>query len=483
MDPELLKLLADLKRNVDEKIVPKEQLLTMVSDAVKLQMGNHAEKQLEETRRFDVIPEPKSLVKRFKLDKAPAEMILKADNVKRDMFNRPIISRDANGNRCVEHVDERMTELQRAADRIALVHGIMSIAGPQEYRELANKNPYQAIRTLKSFEQWNDLTEGLKATITSTTSGSGDEWVPTNFSNQLTDAIVLAHVVAALFTRIPIPTEPFTVPTQRTKPKASVVAEGAAPATTTLGAGQFTTTNKSLSTKIFKYFLDFTDEVMEDSIIAMEPYIRKWIVLGLVRAEEDMIVNGDATGAHMDSDITNAEEPAKAFDGLRQFGSTHLFATGNPDPFTAAAVRNTRALLSVGFRENPSDLVYITSGLGLLNMIQIAEVLTLDKIGSQATILSGQLASFDGSPVIVSEHCRENLNASGVYDGVTTNRTIIICAHTPSFVTTSRRDPRVEMDKAIKTSVNTLVASMRRGFKDLQDSATFANVAIAVNIN
>ena len=82
-----------------------------------------------------------------------------------------------------------------------------------------------------------------------------------------------------------------------------------------------------------------------------------------------------------------------------------------------------------------------------------------------------------------AEHVREDLNNSGVEDATTTDKTIILCVHRASFVRGSRRDPRVEMDKAIKTSITTMVSSMRRGFVDIQDSGTFNNVSVAVNIS
>jgi len=52
-------------------------------------------------------------------------------------------------------------------------------------------------------------------------------------------------------------------------------------------------------------------------------------------------------------------------------------------------------------------------------------VRTVDKYGQFATVLNGELGKIDGIPVIVSEKIRENLNASGVYDGTTTTKTLL----------------------------------------------------------
>ena len=66
---------------------------------------------------------------------------------------------------------------------------------------------------------------------------------------------------------------------------------------------------------------------------------------------------------------------------------------------------------------------------------------------------------------------------------MTVDKTQAIYVHRDSFVRGSRRDPRVEVDKTIKTSVTTMVTSMRRGFLDIQSQATFDSVAILVNFN
>jgi len=477
---ELKKSIHDLTAKVKEGITPKETLVTMVNDAVASNLAA-ARTPAEETHRFDEVPEPKSLVRKFNIKSI--HDVCRADNTRTNLFGHPQIVKDSYGIRTLAMKDERLTEIQTAIDDVMLVHTAMCAAGPAEYKELARRDPRAAIKGLKSFDRVDRLTEGLKAVMDTGTATEGLEWIPTDFSSQLTDAIMLQHIVAGLFPLIRMPTEPYTIPTQTAKPIASVVGEGAAATDTNFGASIATTANKSLASVIMKSFVDFTEEITEDSIIPMIPFVRGWVSKALLRAEETMIINGDATGGHMDSDTTAAEDPRKALDGLRQFAGSNIYNTTNPSPFTADMIRNTRALLSPGFRENPSDLAYITSGLGLLNFIQIAEVLTLDKFGPAATILNGQIGAIDGSPIIISEHVREDLNATGVYDGVTTNLTIFLAVHLPSFVRGTKRDPRVETDRDIKTGVNTMAISQRRGFLDLQDSATFDNCAIGYNFN
>ncbi len=115
-----------------------------------------------------------------------------------------------------------------------------------------------------------------------------------------------------------------------------------------------------------------------------------------------------------------------------------------------------------------TKLAWIAGISGFIQMLSISEVLTMDKFGANATIRSGQLAQFDGSPIIVSEFIRQDLNLSGVYDGATTSDTIILLVHTPAFRSAEKPSGiRIETDRDITTGQNIAVASRRLDFKQV----------------
>jgi hypothetical protein len=78
---------------------------------------------------------------------------------------------------------------------------------------------------------------------------------------------------------------------------------------------------------------------------------------------------------------------------------------------------------------NPADLAFIVGVSEPPRLLADTNLLTVDKMGPNATILNGQIGSVFGVPVIVSEHVREDLNASGVYDGITTTKTFMLCVN------------------------------------------------------
>jgi hypothetical protein len=117
------------------------------------------------------------------------------------------------------------------------------------------------------------------------------------------------------------------------------------------------------------------------------------------------------------------------------------------------------------FGVNSSDCAWICGISGFIQLLGLTEVLTMDKFGPAATIKNGQLANLDGSPIIISEFVRQDLNATGVYDGSTTTKTHIMYVNTRAFYTAEKPSGlMVETDRDIETQQNIAVASRRVAF-------------------
>ncbi len=97
-------------------------------------------------------------------------------------------------------------------------------------------------------------------------------------------------------------------------------------------------------------------------------------------------------------------------------------------------------------------------------------MLTLDKLGQGATLLSGQLASIFRHPIVVSRFLSADLNASGIFDNVTTNLSGAIAVDRSAFFHYQRRGNLVEMERDIKTGGTHVVATLRRCFKTVSGS-------------
>jgi hypothetical protein len=95
------------------------------------------------------------------------------------------------------------------------------------------------------------------------------------------------------------------------------------------------------------------------------------------------------------------------------------------------------------------------------------DVRTIEQYGGQATVLSGELAKYEGMPVIVSEYCREDLAATGknTLAGPNTFGSVILVNRKRWFVGLRRAiQVKVENNKT-EMDVLDLVSFCRKAFQ------------------
>jgi len=222
-------------------------------------------------------------------------------------------------------------------------------------------------------------------------------------------------------------------------------------------------------------------ELEEDSVVAILPLLRDKIVSALAEAQEDATINGDTAGTHMDADVTAATDTRKAWDGYRKLtlsGAKVDLATFNKT--NLRAIRTAMGKYGV----NPNNLAWV-AGISVYNkMLGLDEVVTLDKYGPSATILTGELGKFDGIPIIVSEFVREDLNASGVQDGITTDKTVLPLVYRPALIYGDRRNItfKVSQELYMETDQEVAIATQRLDFQPVQDATSETIVGLGYNI-
>lgn len=310
------------------------------------------------------------------------------------------------------------------------------------------------VTELKRYRQFMD--SPLRKAMSSTGSTAGDEWVPTLTSSQLVDKFRLQLRVAALFDQIDMPSNPFEVPAVTADATAYVAGENTAPTETAITTGKYT-----LNAKRMSVWIGFSDELNEDSAVAVLPSINKALAQALANGCETAIINGDNVGAHMDSDVAalGASDVRKNFNGLRNIAST----AGCTQALTTFSTANLRLLRGAmgAYGTNQGQLAFVTGTSGYMSLLGLTEVITVDKYGQWATVLTGELAKLDGAPVVVSEFIRQDLNASGVYDGVTTNNTVLLLVNREQFSIGVRKGVTVEPFYDNTTGTHKLVGRYR----------------------
>lgn len=324
---------------------------------------------------------------------------------------------------------------------------------------------------------------GEKA-LTSTGAGTGDEWVPTDLSAELQRRFYLASDLAALMAgrEVDMPTQPFEYPLATTRPTFFLeTTENTAATESSPGTGKIVLDAKRLMGRT-----DFSYEVDEDAIVPVLPFVQAQLSEAAADAYESALINGDTAGTHQDSDTQAIAKAAeRSFNGFRKLALAVSalkldLATGGISEANLRAMK--KALRKYGVRVR--DLIWLCGPSGINDMQGISNVATLEKYGPRATILTGELASFLGIPIIVSERMREDLNASGVFDNTTTTKGSILLVNLQGWIPGRRRDFTVEVDRDIKTQTQFVVASFRRAFTPVETpSATIRWLSIGYNYN
>lgn len=202
---------------------------------------------------------------------------------------------------------------------------------------------------------------------------------------------------------------------------------------------------------------------------------------GLADGIENALINGDTTGTHQDSDMTGATNVAKAWKGFRKHALEQSY-TYDASTWTLAAVRAMRKEMGK-FGINPERLVLFVSNSAYVQMLDWDQVETREKFGDQASVLTGQALRVDGIPVVPTPHIRQNLNASGVYDGTTTTKTGVLLVHRDSFALGDRQTVELDQtDEPIAYRQWTILADMRADFLPTQPIGSNPTVVYGYNI-
>lgn len=272
---------------------------------------------------------------------------------------------------------------------------------------------------------------------------SGD-WELT-ISTNMQDEIRKALVVAPKFRGITMPTPVVRLPVNPEAGYATWVQSGAYKTADSSGAAQthalkeLTISAYKLATKEF-----IGNEEDEDSVIALMPIVRDAMVRRTAKSWDKALLAGAGTAADPIKGLTKYELAA---------GNTTV-AVANA--VTTGTLRNLRKNLGV-WGLDPSQVIYFVNQDAYFELLEDAQFQTMDKVGPNATILTGQIGMVGGSPVIVSGEL--GAKAVGNFGAVAVN--------TANFMVGNYKGLRVESDYLVEDQQRILVASLRTGFQQI----------------
>lgn len=313
--------------------------------------------------------------------------------------------------------------------------------------------------------------------VTSDGSGYGAEWVPTGFSADVWQDLHLQTLVGGNLEQINMPTLSYKLPYVASNTTAYLTSQA-----TDITTSRFGTEADTLTAQGFGAALYFSGEMEEDSIIPVMPVVRQDIARTLAQGLESALLDGDTTGTHQDSDVTGSTDVRKAWNGFRKLALADAATKTDGTSFQTSTWRAARTAMGK-YGISPSDLICVTGPVGFNKLLNLSEVMTVDKYGPNATLLSGELARFDGVPIIVSGQVRENLNASGVYDGSTTTKSYMLLIDRRRFMLGTRRALTIEDDRFILGDYKLVVAKARWAFASrIGVSSTYTTANMIYNL-
>ena len=256
-------------------------------------------------------------------------------------------------------------------------------------------------------------------------------------------------VVAPIFRNIAMQTNVMTIPVNPEAGTATWVTNaefGAVPAT--LGAagasagGNATHAIKEITLNAYKLATnEYTAyEEEEDALLALMPIIRDGMVRRVARAVDKAFLLGAGSGS----------DPVK---GLANW-ATNTTATGNTVTagMTVAKMRTLRQGLGA-WGLDPAEVIYIVNTDVYYQLLEDTTFQTMNQVGTQATLLTGQIGQIGGSPVLVSaEFASPGTGVAGA-----------IAVNPGNFIVGNQRGLRIDTQELVETQRRVMVASLRTG--------------------
>jgi HK97 family phage prohead protease/HK97 family phage major capsid protein len=427
-----------------------KQLEQMLADA--------ANKAAEQTAKAIADTQAKALAEKAAADKAEAELDAR---VKAAVAS--ISTGDTGAERLMAEVEKRLATAEESSKSViagleaalkekaseieAITKSKMSFQEAKDGMSYGDKEKAvmlakMAGKSIDSTRLGRDLVQKYGAHVPSAT------W-ELEVSLNLESEVRRRLVVAPIFRNIAMQTNVMTIPVNPEAGTATWVTDanfGAVPAT--LGAAgasagaSATHALKEITLNAYKLATnEYTAyEEEEDSLLALMPIIRDGMVRRVARAVDKAFLLGAGSGS----------DPVK---GLANWAS-NTTAAGNTVAagLTVAKLRTLRQGLGA-WGLDPAEVIYIVNTDTYYNLLEDTTFQTMNQVGTQATLLTGQIGQIGGSPVLVSaEFASPGTGIAGA-----------IAVNPGNFIVGNQRGLRIDTQELVETQRRVMVASLRTG--------------------
>ena len=279
-----------------------------------------------------------------------------------------------------------------------------------------------------AFDAWHARVPHLRAdeAMQSTLANAGDELVPTMLSSVVYHAWRMESRVFGLLPAFDLPSVPYEWPTIGSGPTIRRVLEATDQAQASIpnSPRKFSkpTTNKiTFSPGKIGAGVLVSRELFARSGIPLIEALTTEYVRQMAIAADDVLLNGDESTNATNISHYGVDPTGTTYDRYLILDGLRHIAIGNSDSAAAATISAnsiTAIQKLMGARGrlglDIANLVCIVDPGVMYKLLDLSDFQTIDKIGDKATFLTGQVGSWKGIPVVVSDEL-ENANDSGQY--------------------------------------------------------------------
>ena len=326
-----------------------------------------------------------------------------------------------------------------------------------------------------------------RAAMDSTTAGSGDELVATLEARELWMDVNLQTLVAPLIPTFPMPSNPFEIPRQLGDVNFYPGTENVTTTSTALGTGKTTLTAYELVGQV-----PYSFTLEEDAVIALLPEIRAGLVRNVAEVLDDIILNADTTATNSinaDGATIAATDPGKGHRLLGYDGILHLPLADN----TGQANNHNAVVSDDMFNEaraklgkygvRPSQLVWVMDVNTFIRAQSVSQFRTMDKLGPNATLVTGMLGAVEGIPVVVSEQMLMADTDGKVADGAAGATGRLLIFNRSQWAQGFRREMVIDSDRDTQKRQTVVTVSFRHALSERSGSrSTAKHTALQYNI-
>lgn len=431
-----------------------------------------------------------------KVQNIPGDMNSRLEAVEKELKASPELARKIRFNGDANTAGSKFAGLTSAD--IQILHGIAKGLknGPSEELE----NAYQHVSNHYINNTKTDVVPYRKATQNEGAAGYGQELVGVQYMNELWDAARQDSRVFSLLDTFEMNQASAYLPVVADLPEPQFLGENTTENSFLAGTGRVGSNRVLVSAKKMLINQIWTYELEEDAIIPFLPFIRAQIAASLAFYSDAVVLNGDTTNAATGNINLDDADPADtkyylAFDGMRKVGlvdntANKLDEGGSLELASIAALKGLMMdrtnLIDWGHPVRSSDLIYVCDPQTADKLVQLDQVVTVDKFGPQAGVLTGQIGNILGSPVI-STMAMGLTEADGKISTTAANniKGQLLAFNRNAFKVGLKRNITIELERMPGMQQSRLVASFRLGLGRYSPSGAASGIegaAVLYNI-